>query len=114
MILESLRVDPAELERRTGWSIKPQGACKEDRCVPLTTGADSAGAFDAQLLADRLGMPLVHDEPSGLWCLGPEAGGRALTSARAPALELPDLDGIPFNLASLRGTKILLVAWASW
>ncbi|MDP8922003.1 MAG: hypothetical protein M3O34_03905 [Chloroflexota bacterium] len=114
MILESLRVDPAELERRTGWSIKPQGACKEERCVPLPRDGGADGTVDAGVLADRLGMPLVRDEPSGLWCLGPEAGGRALTSARAPELVLPDLAGTPFNLASLRGTKVLLVAWASW
>ena len=114
MILESLRVDPAELERRTGWSIKPQGACKDERCVPLPSDGGADGTVDARVLADRLGMPLVHDEPSGLWCLGPEAGGRALTSARAPALVLPDLAGTPFSLASLRGTKVLLVAWASW
>ena len=114
MILESLRVDPAELERRTGWSIKPQGACKEERCVPLPADGGTDGAVDARVLADRLGMPLVHDEPSGLWCLGPEAGGRALTSARVPELVLPDLDGRPFDLATLRGTKVLLVAWASW
>ena len=114
MILESLRVDPAELERRTGWSIKPQGACKDDRCVPLPRDGESDGMVDARVLADRLGMPLVGDEETGLWCLGPEAGGRALTSARAPELVLPDLGGTPFSLASLRGTKILLVAWASW
>ena len=114
MILESLRVDPAALERRTGWSIKPQGACKEHRCVPLPADGGKDGAVDARVLADRLGMPLVYDEASELWCLGPEAGGRALTSARAPELVLPDLDGIPFSLATLRGTKVLLVAWASW
>jgi hypothetical protein len=114
MILDSLLVDPAELERRTGWSIKPQGACKEDRCVPLATAGGAAGVVDARLLADRLGMPLVHDEPSGLWCLGPEAGGRALTSATALELVLPDLDDTACSLASLRGTKVLLVAWASW
>ena len=114
MILESLRVDPAELERRTGWSIKPEGACKEDRCVPLPSGGGGERTVDARVLAERLGMPLVHDAASGLWCLGPEAGGRALTSARAPDLTLPDVDGTPFSLASLRGTKVLLVAWASW
>lgn len=113
MILESLRVDPAELERRTGWSIKPQGACKEERCVPLPPRQGDE-MIDARTLAERLGMPLVHDEPSGLWCLGPEAGGHALTSARAPDLILPDLDGVPFDLTSLRGTKVLLLAWASW
>ena len=114
MILESLRVGPIELERRTGWSIKPQGACKEDRCVPLPSDGTTDGGIDARVLAERLGMPLVHDEASGRWCLGPEAGGRALTSAQAPELVLPDLSGTPFSLASLRGTKVLLVAWASW
>ena len=114
MILDSLQVDPADLERRTGWSIKPQGACKEDRCVPLPRAGAQAGAVDARVLADRLGMPLIHDEPNGLWCLGPEAGGRALTSAMAPELVLPNHDGTSFSLASLRGSKVLLVAWASW
>ena len=114
MILKSLRVDPIELERRTGWSIKPQGACKEDRCVPLPSEGATDGGIDARVLAERLGMPLVHDEASGLWCLGPEAGGRALTSARAPELVLPNTDGTAFSLASLRGTNVLLVAWASW
>ena len=112
MILETVEIDPTELARRTGWEIKPEGACKGERCVPLPPMA--TGRIDVRLLAGRLGMPLVHDEPSGLWCLGPEAGGRALTSARAPELVLPDLAGTPFSLASLRGTKVLLVAWASW
>src|SRR3954447_2612994 len=114
MILASRRVDPTELERRTGWSIKPQGACKDDRCVPLPPHDGGDETIDARILADRLGMPLVHDEPTGLWCLGPESGGRALESAQAPSLVLPGLDGVPFELASLRGSKVLLVAWASW
>jgi peroxiredoxin len=37
-----------------------------------------------------------------------------LTTAVAPELELPDADGNPFRLSSLRGQKVLLVAWASW
>ena len=112
MILETIEVDPAELERRTGWQIKPQGACKGDRCVPLPPAA--GGRVDARLLAERLGMPLVRDEPSGLWCLGPEAGGRALSDVQAPDLVLPDIHGREFRLRSLRGSKVLLVAWASW
>ncbi len=112
MILETIEVDPAELERRTGWQIKPQGACKGDRCVPLP--AAGGGRVDARLLAERLGMPLVRDEPSGLWCLGPEAGGHALSDVQAPDLVLPDIHGREFRLRSLRGSKVLLVAWASW
>lgn len=113
MILETLHVDRSELARQTGWEIKPQGACKGDRCVPL--GALPEGdKFDVRVLADRLNMPLVHDAASGVWSLGPEAGGRALDTVHAPELQLPDLDGNLFELSSLRGMKVLLVAWASW
>jgi hypothetical protein len=109
MILTSLTIDPAELERRTGWAIKPEGACKGDICVPLP-----AGPLTAHVLADRLGMPLLEDKAAGLWCLGPETLGHALTTAHAPELVLPDLEGPPFHLSSLRGQKVLLLAWASW
>src|SRR5581483_10906848 len=112
MILETLRVEPRELEQRTGWSIKPQGVCKGDTCVPIP--CTDGDLVDARVLADRLNMPLIHDEASGLWCLGPEAGGRVLTSVQAPALSLPRLDGSIFHLDTLRGSKVLLVAWASW
>ena len=37
MILKTLFVDAKELERRTGWGIKPEGACKGEVCVPLPT-----------------------------------------------------------------------------
>ncbi len=114
MILTSLRIEPAELARRTGWALKPEGACKGDICVPLPEGAVAGGRVDTRVLAERLGMPLIHDEAAGLWSLGPEAGGRVLTTARAPELTLPDLDGNEFHLSSLRGKKVLLVAWASW
>lgn len=112
MILEKLIVDPAELEHRTGWVIKPEGACKEDRCVPLPPMP--AEGIAVQALAERLGMPLLHDEKHDLWCLGPETGGRVLSSAVAPEIVLPDLAGNLFDLRSLRGQKVLLVAWASW
>lgn len=112
MILDALQLDPGELERRTGWTIKPEGACKGDRCVPLAL--HGAAQVDVRVLAERLQMPLIHDTGSGLWCLGPEAGGRALQSVQAPELTLPDVDGQEFSLSSLRGSKVLLVAWASW
>ena len=74
MILERLDLTPAELERRTGWSIKPEGACRGRECVPLDS------PFDVRQLAERLGMALVHDEEHGLWALGPEVGALALSS----------------------------------
>jgi hypothetical protein len=112
VILTSLEVSAAEFERRTGWTLKPEGACRDDRCVPLPGVAGDP--VDVRVLAEELHMPLVHDEAAGLWALGPAAGGRALTSAVAPELELPDPSGAMFRLDSLHGQKVLLVAWASW
>jgi hypothetical protein len=112
MILDRLEVSPEQLEQRTGWVLKPEGACKGDRCVPLAGSA--TGVLDVGVLAERLGMALVHDHEHGLWALGPESRGSALLSAELPALTLPDRDGNPFSLSSLRGSKVLLLAWASW
>ena len=112
MILERPEVTPAELRRRTGWELRPEGLCKGGRCVPLP---DATGErLDAHVLEERLGMALVEDAEHGLWALGPEAGGRALASAELPDITLPDRHGAPFSLRSLRGTKVLLVMWASW
>ena len=114
MILTTLDIDADELTRRTGWSIQPQGACKGDVCVSLSDGAVTDGRVSIPRLAERLRMPLLRDETHGLWALGPESGGRALTTAAAPDIVLPDRHGRPFALSSLRGRKVLLVAWASW
>jgi hypothetical protein len=115
MITGSPEVSAAELERRTGWALKPQGACKGDVCVPLPGRLLQGDTVDLETLAPMLGMPLLHDEEHDLWSLGPEAGGRALTTAEAPDLVLPDVrTGEPFALRSLRGRKVVLAAWASW
>jgi hypothetical protein len=108
LILQRLDQPPPDLEQRTGWAIKPEGACRDDVCVPLPA------PFDVRELAERLGMALAHDEHHGLWALGPTAGGRALSSAELPDIVLPDRGGEEFALRSLRGTKVFMIAWASW
>ncbi|RBY78933.1 hypothetical protein DQ238_11135 [Geodermatophilus sp. TF02-6] len=111
MILDSLDVAPERFAAGTGWQIKPEGACRAEVCVPLGT----PGGFDLVATAERLRMALVRDEAAGLWALGPATlGDRALTSAEAPELVLDDIDGTEFRLSSLRGQKVLLVAWAPY
>jgi hypothetical protein len=112
VILDRLNTTAEDFERATGWAIKPQGACLGDMCVPLPEGVDG-DRLDVAAVAARLGMPVVSGD--GVHAVGPATvGGRALASAAAPDLTLPDLDGRPFSLSSLRGQKVLLVAWAPW
>ncbi len=109
MLVDSLDVSPARFHADTGWEIKPEGACKGDLCLPLP------GGFSLTDAAARLGMAVVEEPAHGLWAVGPESvTGRALVSAEAPELELADLDGRPWRLSSLRGQKVVLVAWAPY
>ncbi len=114
MLLSSLKVSRAEFERETGWSLKEEGACKGDVCIPIPD-AQKGDEVDAAALAEAMALPLVKAEGQDLWALGPESiGSRALTSAEAPDFALPDLDGNLFHLSSLRGEKVLLYAWAPY
>ena len=112
MLFRSAAVAADELEKVTGWRLKPEGLCREDRCIPFAVR--DARAISLSDVASALGSPLVHDARHGLWALGAQTGGQARASATAPELELPDVDGRVFRLGSLRGQKVLLVAWASW
>ena len=113
MILDHLSIDRAAFEAGTGWQLKPEGACKGDVCIPLP--ATSGDMVDVEAVADAMGLPLAAAPDHGLWALGPEAiGGRALVTAEAPDLRLPDLEGKEFALSSLRGRKVLLYAWAPY
>jgi hypothetical protein len=116
MVLGRLDLTADEFERATGWEIKPEGACRDEVCIPLPPLApDANGRIDASVVAELLGMPIAHDAQHDLWALGPRSGDRrVLDNAQMPALVLSDFDGSPFDLGSLRGRKVVLVAWASW
>ena len=105
-----------EFEQVTGWEIKAEGACRGEVCVPLPPlDPDAGGRIHVTVLAERLGMPIAHDQPHGLWALGPRSGDRrVLDTARMPDLVLRDFHGDAFDLAGLRGRKVVLLAWASW
>jgi len=113
MLLRSERVSRSEFEAGTGWQLKPEGACQGEICIPLSQPAGDP--VDIARVAADIGMPLVAAPEHGLWALGPASiTSRALVSAQAPDLRLPDLDGNEFRLSSLRGQKVLLYAWAPY
>jgi len=113
MLLTSLETDRQSFKAGTGWDVRPEGACKGSLCIPLK--ANEAETLDIVELATALGMPLVKAEEFGIWSLGPESiQSKALTTAEAPELILPDLEGREFKLSSLKGKKIIVYAWAPY
>ena len=114
MITDSLDVSRSAFEMGTGCELKPEGACKGEVCIPLAD-APEGDTVNLDSMAQQLGLALVQDADHGLWAVGPETlGGRALATAVAPELTLPDLAGNEFSLSSLRGQKVLMVAWSPY
>jgi hypothetical protein len=117
---EELWIGAGEFERATGWSLKPEGFCRGDICVPVPAGRAAefvAGdAVNASVFWRRMNNPIVHDAMGEVWVLGSSATDRstALQSLEAPDFALPDLAGVERTLSEHRGKKVLLATWASW
>lgn len=114
--VDGLRVSAADAERVTGWTLKPEGMCRDDRCVPLTGDARRGDTVDLAAFWRRIGDPVVSDRGSDVWVLGTGAEGRAaaLSGLEAPDFTLPDLAGLAHSLSAFRGRKVFLTTWASW
>jgi hypothetical protein len=117
---EQLWIGMEEFERATGWSLKPQGFCRGDICVPVPAGRTtefvSGDKVNASAFWRRMNNPVVHDATGEVWVLGPSATDRStsLQSLEAPDFTLPDLAEIEHTLSEQRGKKVLLATWASW
>jgi hypothetical protein len=114
-----LWLSAADLERVTGFTLKPEGLCKYAICVPVPCGDKSFvtdGLVDTAAFWRHIGNPIVHDEPNDVWSLGIGAGTRTQTleTLEAPNFSLPDIDGRVHSLSDQRGKKVFLATWASW
>jgi hypothetical protein len=111
-------VSAPALQVALGWELKPEGLCKDDRCVPVRGHTDLIGdaGVDLAAFAALLSRPLAIDLDEGVACLGAAAADRSaqLASLEAPDFTLSDLNGTPHSLSDYRGKKVLLVAYASW
>jgi hypothetical protein len=116
----ALRLTAADLERVSGWVLKPEGFCRDDTCIAVPPARKdelaSGGRLNLTALAALLGQPVVADPQHHAYCFGESAAERArkLRSLEAPDFTLPDLAGRMHSLSEHRGKKVLLVSWASW
>jgi hypothetical protein len=113
---DGLWMSAADAERVTGWTLKPEGMCRDERCVPLPAAAMKQGEVDVEAFWQKLGGPVIASEEGDVWSLGASADERnaALEGLLAPDFTLPDIDGVPRTLSQLRGRKVFLATWASW
>jgi hypothetical protein len=114
-------IDPGALPTTIGWTLKPEGLCRDDMCVPVRDrGALLVdGQVDLVAAAAALRRPVVVDVEDAsrayLAIARPaEERRRALRELEAPDITLPDLDGTPHSLSEWRGRKRLLQAFSSW
>ena len=117
---DGLWLKPVDLTRVTGFTLKPEGLCRDAICVPVPRGdksfVDANGAIDAAAFWRHMGHPVVHDEARQTWALGLGAAERTRTleTFEAPDFQLPDLAGRMHTLTEHRGKKVFLATWASW
>src|SRR5438132_468324 len=76
-VFESLSVDPATFERLTGWSMRPEGLCRGERCVRLAAGN---GRVDLRDRDDR--APAGACVASAAGVRGPRAAARRSATSR--------------------------------
>jgi hypothetical protein len=111
-----------ELRDSTGWELKPEGACIDDRCVPIPADRremfvdESDSRFNLTALARHLNQPVLHDAHHDIWLFVESADARdeALLSLQASDFALPDLGGRMHSLSDFLGKKVFLASWASW
>jgi hypothetical protein len=114
-----LWLSPDDFRAATGWTLKPEGLCHGEACVPLPRDGswlDSEGRVDLGAFAARFGRPSVHDAEHSLWAFGEQASARReqMLSLQAPDFTLPDLDGNMHSLSDFRGKKVFLMSWGSY
>jgi hypothetical protein len=115
-------VEPAALTAALGWTLKPEGLCRDEVCVPVRDrdALTVDGRVDLEAAADALHRAVVVDaagDREGAYvavALPTEERRRALRELAAPEITLPDLDGTLHSLSMWHGRKRLLQAFSSW
>jgi len=118
MVDDRVLVDVDALPTALGWTLKPEGLCRADTCVPVR---DRDALFVGERLdlvaaADAVGLATVVDPDTAMVAVALDREQRraALESLTAPDVILHDLDGAPHALSEWRGQKRLLHAFSSW
>ena len=76
---DELWTSTADLERATGWTLKPKGLCRNEVCRVFAP-SDREHLVDGEAICasglwKTLARPVLHDEAHSVWMLGEAAAG---------------------------------------
>jgi hypothetical protein len=111
-------VGAKEFASATGWTLKAEGLCKGEICVPVRNSAamSNGEAIDIAEFARVTGRSMVVDASRNIVAMGEQASSRATAMATLDAsnFTLPDINGYLVSLSDFAKRKKLLLAWSSW
>ena len=110
-----LWLNPADLNKATGWKVEPEGLCRGDACVRTQAAwTDGNGRVDLAAFTRHMGQPMIRDGQAVAF--GESLSNRrdSLFSLEAPDFSLPDIDGKLHALSDFRGKKVFMYSWGSY
>ncbi len=92
---ESLWIRKRDLRSVNGFEVKPQGACRDDICIPIPKTMTRGEHFDLTAFARKAGQAVVADTGARVWSFGEIQAlrGGFLHSRVAPDVTVPDRAG---------------------
>jgi len=112
-----LLVDPVGFAAATGWTLKPEGLCRGEVCVPVRDHETVAprGRLDLGAVTARLRLPVAFDLDELVVAIAEHAATEPPAhSTDAPDFTLPTLTGEAFTFSAIGRKKKVLATWASW
>jgi hypothetical protein len=117
-----LWVPPEDLTRINGFTLKPEGACLDELCIPLQQNSDLLKTVDNKqwvnvtAFADLMEQAYIVDEDARVWSFGemPATRQSMFANAQAPEFEIPDRQGNVVRMSDFKGKKALIITWSSW
>jgi len=113
---DTLWIRKRDLPRVNGFTLKPQGACRDELCIPVPKAMVRGEFFNLSAFAKKAGQPIVAEPAARVWSFGEmqALNGGLAGSRTAPDFAVSDRLGHPVHLAGFRGKKALVTTWASW
>ena len=111
-------VSNSVLDQATGWSLKPEGLCRDQVCVPVRNveALIKDDQVDLAEFARLVSQNIAIDVQRNVVALGEQAQirGTEMATLEAPDFTLPDIHGRQVSFSDYNRRKRLLLAWSSW